>query len=158
MILDERNEFCDAVALNTGAAGTYLLGDQIDLTTAAANIGTVDDIYLVISVDTGIKVASSTGTISFTLASDDTASVATNGTATVHFTTAAFATSTTSDAGALKPGTVLAALKLPQGFNYERYLGVLQTTGTTAISAGKINAFLTADAALWRAYDSPSQA
>ena len=31
MILDERNEFADAVALNTGAAGSYLIGDQIDL-------------------------------------------------------------------------------------------------------------------------------
>ena len=55
-------------------------------------------------------------------------------------------------------GKVLAAVKLPQGFNYERYLGILQVTGTTAISAGKINAFLTSDITLWAAYDSPSQA
>jgi hypothetical protein len=157
MILDDRNEFCDAVSLNTGAAGTYLLGDQIDLGAAAANVGAVDEVYLVITVDTGIRVASSTGTIQFKLASDDTASISTS-TATDHFITPAFATSATSDAGALKAGTVLAAVKLPQGFTYERYLGILQVTGTTAISAGKINAFLTEDVALWRAYDSPSQA
>ena len=30
MILDERGEFCDATALNTGAAGSYLLGDVVD--------------------------------------------------------------------------------------------------------------------------------
>jgi hypothetical protein len=29
-VLDERTEFCDATALNTGAAGTYLIGDVID--------------------------------------------------------------------------------------------------------------------------------
>lgn len=156
MIIDDRNEFCDAQSLNTGAAGTYLLGDQIDLS-AAANMGTEDELYLVITVDTGIG-AGSAGTVAFQLASDDTASIATNGTATVHFQTRAFATGTGTAAGALKAGTVLAAVKLPQGFDYERYLGILQVTGTTAINAGKINAFLTPDVAQWRAYDSPSQA
>lgn len=162
MILDARNEFCDAVSLNTGAAGTYLIGSQIDVSlagvsTSPGHIGAVDDVYLVISVDTGIKVAASTGTIAFSLASDDTASVSTS-TSTVHLTTPAFATSTTSDAGALKAGTVLAVMELPKSFTYERYLGLLQVTGTTAISAGKINAFLTTDPAVWAAFDSPSQA
>lgn len=162
MILDKRNEFCDAVSLNTGAAGTYLLGDQIDVSlagvaTAPGQIGAVDGIYLVITVDTGIA-AGSAGTVSFSLVSDDTASIATNGTATVHFTTQAFITGTGTATGALKAGTVLAAVQLPKSFAYERYLGILQTTGTTAITAGKINAFLTADPALWAAYDAPTQA
>ncbi len=34
MILDELLEFCDATALNTGGAASYLIGDQIDLGTA----------------------------------------------------------------------------------------------------------------------------
>lgn len=148
MILDERTEFCDAVALNTGAAGTYLLGDQIDLG-VARDIGAGQPLYLVVTVDTGITVASSTGTVSFSLASDDSASIATNGTATVHATSAAWATSTT----AIPAGTVLFAVALPmQGTTYERYLGILQTTGTTAINAGKINAFLTHDVAKYKAY------
>ena len=37
---------------------------------------------------------------------------------------------------------------LPMG-TYERYLGVLCTTGTTTTTAGKINAFLTKDVARW---------
>jgi hypothetical protein len=41
--------------------------------------------------------------------------------------------------------------RLPSG-SYERYLGILATTATTATTAGKINAFLTADPALYRAY------
>lgn len=148
MILDERTEFCDAVALNTGAAGTYLLGDQIDLG-VARDIGAGQPLYLVVTVDTGITVAANTGTVSFSLASDDSASIATNGTATVHATSAAWATSTT----AIPAGTVLFAVALPmEGAVYERYLGILQTTGTTAINAGKINAFLTHDVAKYKAY------
>lgn len=150
MIVDSRNEFCDATALNTGAAGTYLIGSQID-TGLANNIGAIDELYLVIQVQTGIT-AGSAGTVSFSLASDDSASIATNGTATVHFTTQAFVTGAT----AIAAGTVLACVEVPAGFTYERYLGILQTTGTTAISAGKIDAFLTTDPARWAAYDSPS--
>ena len=80
-------------------------------------------------------------------------------TSTIHFTTPAYATSTTTDASTLAAGTVLAVVALPwEGNAYERYLGILQNTGTTAISAGKINAFLTKTPAKWKAYDSPSQA
>ena len=62
MILDKFGEFCDAVACNTGAAGTYLLGSQIDIG-AVRDVGNGEELYLVISVDTGIKLGSSTGTI-----------------------------------------------------------------------------------------------
>lgn len=148
MILDERTEFCDAVALNTGAAGTYLLGDQIDLG-VASDIGAGQPLYLVVTVDTGITVGTGTGTVSFSLASDASAAIATGGTATVHATSAAWATSTT----AIPAGTVLFAVALPmEGAVYKRYLGILQNTGTTAISAGKINAFLTHNVAKYKAY------
>jgi len=148
MILDSRNEFADAVALNTGAAGTYLVGSQIDLG-VARDIGNGEPLYLVVTVDTGITVASSTGTVSFSLASDASAAIATDGSASVHATSKAWATSTT----AIAAGTVLFAVALPmEGTVYERYLGILQTTGTTAINAGKINAFLTTDVAKWKAY------
>ena len=153
MILDERNEFADAAALNTGAAGTYLIGDQIDLT-SVGNVGAIDGLYLVIQATTGIKAAGA-GTVSFSLASDDSAAIATNGTATVHFTTQAFVTGTGTDATTLKAGTVLACVALPRGFTYERYLGLLQTTGAQAITGGAINAFLTSEPGNWAAYDSP---
>lgn len=162
MIIDSRNEFCAATALNTGAAGTYLLGNQIDMSLAGAAAtpgpnGAVDDMYLVIQVATGIG-AGSAGTVQFVLASDDSASIATNGTATEHYRSPAFATGTGTAAGSLKAGTVLAVIEMPKSLSYERYLGLLQVTGTTAISAGAINAFFTPDPAMWAAYDSPSQA
>lgn len=151
MILDKRTEFADAVALNTGAAGTYLIGSQIDLS-EARDVGNGDELYLVVTVATGIEVAASTGTVAFKLASDSTAAIDTS-TSTVHYTSPEFATSTTSDTTTLAAGTVLFAVPLPiEGNAYERFLGILQVTGTTAISAGAINAFLTADVQKWKAY------
>ena len=119
MILDARTEIADAVALNTGAAGTYLIGSQIDIG-AARDIGNGAGLYLVATVATGIEVASSTGTVAFKLASDDTASISTT-TSTIHFTSPEFATSTTSDTTTLAAGTVLFAVELPlEGNAYER--------------------------------------
>lgn len=150
MILDERNEFCDATALNTGAPGTYLIGDQIDLGTAR-DVGVGEDLYLVITVDTP-PTSAGAATAQFTLASDDTANIATNGTASVHFQTKAFTIAE------MTAGAVLAAVALPtEGVAYERFLGILQTTGTAAFTGGKINAFLTPDVAKWKSYDAPFQ-
>ena len=149
MILDSRNEFADAVAVNTGPVGTYLVGSQIDLG-AANNVGAISDLHLVIQVQTAIT-AAATGTLEFVLASDDSAAVATNGSATVHFTTGAIPA-----AAGIAAGTVLACVAVPQGFTYERYLGILQKTGAAAATAGKIDAFLTNDPARWVSYDSPS--
>lgn len=146
MILDKRTEFCDSVALNTGAAGTYLLGDQIDLGAPARDIGTGEELYLVVVVS---QAATSGGsaTAQFTLASDDSASIATNGTASVHFQTAAI------PLAQLTAGRVIAAVPLPmEGTVYERYLGILQTTGTAAFTGGRVDAFLTHDVARWKAY------
>lgn len=146
MILDERTEFCDATSLNTGGAGSYLLGDQIDMS-VARDLGNGEAPYLVITVDTLPTSGTSAATAKFTLASDNSASIATNGTATVHFETKAFAISE------MAAGTVLAAVKLPmEGVAYERYLGILQTTAVEAFTGGKINAFLTMDVAKWKPY------
>lgn len=154
MILDEKLEFCDATSLNTGVAGTYNIGDVIDLG-VARDIGNGQPLYLVVQVDTGITVASSTGTVQFQLASDGTDTIATNGTQSRHLASGVFATSTTT----IPAGTVLMAVPLPtEGVVYERFLVVQQITGTTALNAGKVNAFLTHDVAKWVAYDSPSQA
>ena len=38
MILDERTEFCDATALNTGAAGSYLIGDVVEAVEDVAEV------------------------------------------------------------------------------------------------------------------------
>lgn len=144
MIMDDRLEFCDAQALNTGGAASYLLGDVLDLQ-VARDIGRGEPMYLVITIDT--LPVSATGTVSFSLASDAQAAIATDGSATIHYTTPA------KLAADMSVGQVLAAVALPmEGPVYERYLGILQTTAVAAFSAGKINAFLTHDVGLWKAY------
>jgi len=147
MILDKRNEFCDNTSLNTGAAGTYNLGNQIDLQ-QLRDIGAGEPLYLVIVATVGIT-AGSSGTVAFQLASDSSSTIATNGTQTVHFRTTEFATSATP----IDAGTVLAVVALPmEDPAYERYVGIQQVTGTTAISAGAVDAFLVKDVSKWKAY------
>lgn len=144
MILDERLEFCDATALNTGGAGSYLVGDVIDLGSTSRDIGTGEELYLVIQVDT-TATSGGSATGAFHLASDAQAAIATDGTATYHLSTAAIAVAS------LTAGTTVLAARLPSG-TYERYLGILQTTAVAAFTAGKINAFLTKDIAKYTAY------
>lgn len=143
MILDERNEFADAVSV-AAAAGTALIGDVIDLGSASRDIGAGQPLYLIIQTDTEIITGGSAGTIKFQLASDSTADLATS--ATIHFDTG---TLVTDDAAAndarLNAGGLIASVALPQGAVYERYLGILAVIGTTTVTAGAINAFLSVD-------------
>lgn len=152
MILDERGEFADATALNTGAAGSYLIGDVIDLSNAygftnGQNVNDLDNVFLVIQVDT-TATSGGSATVQFTLASDAQAAIATDGSATVHWQSGAIPVAT------LAAGYTVVQVALPHGFPlYERYLGILQTTAVAALTAGKINAFLTMHPANWRSYN-----
>ena len=147
MILDERTEFADATALNTGAAGTYNVGDVIDTQVGTLNttlnFGQGQPLYLVISVDTAAT-SGGAATGQFRLVSDAVATPDTS-TCTVHYTSAAI------PVASLTAGSSPVVVALPYG-SYERYLGIQQITGTAAFTAGKINAFLTPDPAAFRAY------
>lgn len=149
MIVDDRMELCDAAALNTGAAGTYNIGDVIDTRSASVDpnvtkdLGIGTDLWLVIRVTTAAT-SGGAATGQFRLVSDDTATPSTT-TATVHYTSAAIAVAS------LTAGSTIAVVSLPSG-SYERYIGLQQITGTAAFTAGAIDAFITSDPAVWRAY------
>ena len=144
MIVDSRLELCNATAVNTGGAATYLIGAQIDLGATTTYLGDGEPLYLHIISQTDIITAGSAGTIQFILASDDTASVSTT-TSTIHVTSEAFVNDDTAAHDArLMAGGVLFSGPLPYGA-YERFLGILQVTGTTAASAGAIDAFINKD-------------
>jgi hypothetical protein len=147
MISDKLNQFCDGVALNTGGANSYLLGDQIDLQ-VPADLGHVEGAYLVIKARTQITAATN-GTLSFVLASDDAAAINVS-TGSRHLTTPARAVG-----AGIPAGTILFAGQLPyEGSTpYERFLGILQVTGVAAMTAGSIDAFLVKDLAAWKAYE-----
>jgi hypothetical protein len=150
MILDKLTEFCDATSV-AAAAGTALVGSQIDLQEIGKDIGNGQPVYLVITVDTSIITAGAAGTVRFVLASDSTAAIAVDGTATEHWTSNDFITD--DDAlNALDAGATICVplpLHLP---TYERFLGILVVTATTTTTAGAISAFLTLDPKGYKAY------
>ena len=112
----------------------------------ARDIGNGEPLHLVITVDTEID-AGANGTVQFHLASDATAAIDPS-TGTKHLSTPVF----TVGSG-IAAGTVLYAGPVPmEGNAYERFLGILQTTGVAAVTAGKVNAFLTHFVAKWKAY------
>jgi hypothetical protein len=144
MILDSRNEFSDAAAVTATA-----ISNVIDTGAAAGGLGALDDLYLVIGVDTAVTAAGA-ATVTFSLESDSTADLATS--ATVHWQSAAIGKAT------LVAGFNVVVLELPKGFTHERYLGVRYTVATGPLTAGKFNAFLTPDPSVCRAFDAPAQA
>lgn len=142
MISDLLTTFAANVALNTGAAGNYNIGDVIDTGDTLHRINDVDDLYLVVLVDT----AATSG-----------------GSATGQFSLLASAASDMSSpdvivssaaipVASMTAGARLLAVALPKGSSNKRYLGIRQTTGTAAFTAGSITAFLTRNVNTWRAF------
>jgi hypothetical protein len=145
MILSELDEFADATALSTSGTGRQLVGDVIDLS-VARDIGMGAPLYFVLQVVTAFT-SGGAATVQFELASDAQAAIATDGTATEHFTSSAFALAS------LTANAILAIVPIPlEGPVYERYLGVVANVGTAALTAGSVNAFLTANPPKWKAY------
>ncbi|HEY9155581.1 MAG TPA: hypothetical protein VIM69_10640 [Opitutaceae bacterium] len=142
--MDDRLEFADAASV-AAAAGTALIGDVVDLGSVQRDVGAGQPLWFVITCATSIITGGTAGTIQFSLVSDAQAAIATDGSATVHLTSRAFVTD--DDAlNDLDAGEIVFAAPLPiEGAAYERYLGVLATVGTTTVTAGAINAFLTLD-------------
>jgi hypothetical protein len=144
MILDESTEIADATALSTSGTGRALIGDQIDLGSAARDVGAGSQLFMVIQVDTTVTSGGS-ATVDFEIVSDAAAAIATDGSATNHAST-----------GAIAKATLVAGYKtviaLPQGNDYEQFLGVVGNVATAALTAGKVNIFLTQEPSAWRAY------
>ena len=169
MIFDDLNEFADAQSV-ASAAGTYNIGDVIDLSAAGQDAGQFERLYLVCTVDTAIVTGGAAGTLQFRLVSDDSTSPSTT-TCSVHVISPAFVT---DDDPTIPAGTQLFCIPLPicndyvsksvagvpvttgAGAPYERYLGVQYVVGTTTITAGKVNLFLTRDPRGAKAYPNAS--
>ena len=141
MWLDERSEFCDAVAVPTSGAATTLLGDVMDLG-SARDIGAGKPIYLVIQVSTAFAGGTA---MQFVLASDSQAAISVDGSETRHNVTDVFTVAQLT--AGFSMSVALSAGDTAQGEDtagYERYLGILGI-GTGTQTAGAINAFLSPD-------------
>lgn len=154
MIIDERNEFADAVTGVSAASTVTLRGDVIDLLAAGVDLGGGGDnpIYLVITIDTAFVSANNNPTV-FKLVSDAAAAIAVDGTATEHVITESYLP---ADLPAGK--RIVHALPSGVGKAYEQFLGVLQDVGAGAsgVTAGAFSAFLTRDVGQWKAYPDAS--
>lgn len=142
MIMDKSAEFADAVALSTAGTGSVALGSAMNLRTAR-DIGNGQPVYLVITVDTAVTSGGS-ATVEFEIRSDSTSTIDTSA-GTLHGSTGAI------PVASLTQGATF-VMSLPiEGVEYEQYLGIIAVVGTAALTAGKVNAFLTCDPHGWKA-------
>lgn len=165
MILDEYNEIADNVAVQL-ATSTAVIGDVIPLPATTNYTATGRPLYLVVQITETIATAvtggtAAAGTVQFFLVSDSLSTLGggTLASCTEHARSASIVTDdydTVFASGTLyppnSPGAIAMCVPLPLTKPYEKYLGVLCTTGTTAPAQGKVNIFLTDDPASWRAY------
>jgi hypothetical protein len=143
MLMDKQLTFAEAAA--TGNTGTRVIGDVIDLG-LARDIGAGEPIYLNVVVQTGITVASSTGTIQFRLSSASDNAISSD--VVDHLVSATLATSTT----AIPAGTEVFNVALPAGA-YGRYLGLREVVASQNTNAGKIAGYLSKSQAAYTAYE-----
>lgn len=145
MIMDDRTEFADATSVGTPNNSTVNVGDIVD-TSVVRDMGNGQPVYLVVTVDTAIT-SGGAATVAFLLVSDSTTTIATDGTATKHLESAAIPVATLT--AGYKQVMVLPA----ESPAYERYLAFqVKETAGQALTAGKVNAFLTLDPYGWKAY------
>ena len=148
MISDKLNTFAEDTAV-AHAAGTFVLGDVIDLGTAKPDLGNGEPIFVVGIVKDDIEAAGA-GTLAFKLtsAADD---ALTSGPVD-HYIGPTLTTAAAAPAGQ-KAGDILFAFRLPSG-EYKQFLGIRATVATQAISDGKVDIFMTHDISAWKAYPS----
>lgn len=142
MLTDARTTFGLPVALNTGGAGTYVIGDQIDLTAFPVDQGVGIPFYWY----TATAVAATSGgsaTATFQLVTADDDALTSN--------PVVMLTSPTIPVAEMTVNKFLFAAVIPFG-DYKRYMGIRQVTGTAAFTAGSIRSFLTQEPDRWRPY------
>ncbi len=145
MFMDKRAEFADATSVGTPNNSTVNVGDIMD-TSVVRDVGAGQPVYLVVTVDTDIT-SGGAATVAFLLVSDSTTTIATDGTATKHIETKAIAVAS------LVAGYKLVVPLPSVNPAYERYLAFqVKETAGQALTAGKVNAFLTIDPHGWTAY------
>lgn len=153
MIMDERTEFADNVALS--GSGTAVVGDVIDLGSNGRDVGNGQELYLVIKTGGTEITSGSGGNLEFQLVSDSTSNLTTS--PTVHFSTGDLTINVAgSNDDRLNAGGYIARVAIPTG-DFERYLGIRRIT-SVAFTAGTVDAFLTPNPAAWKAYANAANA
>jgi hypothetical protein len=147
MILDKFLEFSDAqavtaTAISTNVVDLYPLGGKGG-TNTTRDLGTGEDVHLVVRTVTAATDVGSDATLTVTLESSAAEGLTSP---TVHFSTGALAFADFAPAG-----TRVASVKIPAG-EYRRYVGVRFTVANGPLTAGTFDAFLVLGDQTSRAY------
>ena len=147
-LLDERAEFCSPTPLNTGAPGTYNIGDVIDMRNTTTDRSGLRDgaaeAWWCVRVSTTCT-SGGAAFAQFRLVSDDTGAPSTS-TASVH------AGSGPIPVASLVAGTIVCAIPLMGLRSLERYLGLQQITTGAAFTGGAIHSFISSTPPTRREY------
>ena len=145
MILDKVLEFADDTSVGTPNNSTVNVGNIFSIGDLR-DIGRGTPVYLVVQVTTAIT-SGGAATVAFVLASDSTTTIAVDGTATKHSESKAFAVAS------LVSGFQV-VIPLPwEEPDYEKFIAFqIKETAGQALTAGKVNAFLTLEPSAYKAY------
>ena len=136
MLLDAHNLFSDVQALTASAASTNLINLG-----QARDIGTGENLFIVLIVDVALTDASSNSTVAVTLQTDDNADFSSATTGQTLFTIAATAA----------VGTKYIARIQPDALN-EQYARLYYTMANGDLTTGSVTAFITHDIDKYVAY------
>lgn len=142
-IMDSRLVFGESFDLDQ-ETGTYLMTNQIDATNVR-DLGNGQPVYFCVNVVEAFTDGGDAATLTIRLCSDDSASVHAS-TSSVHFQSAALLKA------ALAIGKKFVWVLPIEGVAYEQFLGVNCDVGTAGFDTGMIDAYLTTDPSVWKAY------
>lgn len=145
MIIDKLGTFADDVQPAALTIGTHLLGNSVPLVDVR-NVGVGYPLYLVMGVGSEAAASAGASTVFLEFATADDAAMTTNN--MTIFNTTSFSL---AQMAVFSP---LFAAVLPVAFTstYRAFIGVKVHILTAVLTAGKFNAFLTADPSIWQAY------
>lgn len=144
MIADQLLRIANSTALNTGAAGNYVVGTGVFVGPGGRNLGVhKSPVTAVITVNTAVDSAGDGVTLQFSLLTDAVAAMTTAPKVVV-------ATPVLTQAQLIAGAQFL--LRLPSTMIYEEYIGLRQTTAVEAVTAGAITVDFTMNPREWNAY------
>jgi hypothetical protein len=140
MYLDFQNVFDNDVAITVTRNSTNV----IDLIKTAQDIGTGEDLYVVVAVGTAFT-AGGSATLQIALVTDDNASLSSP-------------TVLQDQVAVIAVASLVAGFFLPFRIHpssvMEQYLGLVYTVATGPMTAGKVTAAIVKDIERWKAYPS----
>lgn len=137
MILDAQNTFSDAQAVTATAVST----NSIDLSAASIDLGSGENLYIVVVCDVAMTDSGSDSTLAVALVTDSDSAL---GSATAVQSLGTFAALSAA-------GTKIVA-RIQPGLTLEQYIGLSYTPASGNLSTGSFSAYIAKDVDTSKAY------